>query len=311
MENRITRLLGVPYPFIQGPMRLITLGDMAAAVSNSGGFGQVAASGLEGPSLREEIEKARALTDRPFGINVPLHRPNAVEALEIAIEAGLKVITTSGGNPAKIMDRVRQVGLKVLHKVSTVALGLKAQAAGVDAVIAMGYEAGGHGGREQVTTLCLVPQLADALEIPVVAAGGIGDARGLVAALALGAEGVEMGTRLAATSDCPVPDYFQQALLAARDNGTLVLGQDIMPLRVLRNDLTEALADPKRAKEGQGLTGGYLDADGSAETSIMPAGQAAGLIQGIIPVDRLFADMRTRARQLAGQLHDLFKEEQG
>ncbi|MBU2547549.1 MAG: nitronate monooxygenase [Proteobacteria bacterium] len=308
MKNRLTRILSVDYPLIQGPMRLLTLGAMAAAVSAAGGFGQIAASGLTGERLREEIEKARRLTDRPFGVNIPLHRSNALEALEIAIEMGIKAITTSGGNPARVMDRVGQAGLKVLHKVSTVALGLKAQAAGVDGVIGMGFEAGGHGGREQITTFCLVPQLADALDVPVVAAGGIGDARGLVAALALGAEGAEMGTRLAATLECPAPGYFHEALLAAGDCGTLVLGQDIMPLRVLRNELSEALVDPARAGSAGGLAGGYLEAEGDMEHSIMPAGQAAGLIDRVVSIDELFSELKNRAGRLAAGLNDFFKE---
>ncbi len=179
-------------------MRRITLGPMAAAVSESGGLGQIATSTLTVPELRKEIEKARDLTDRPFGINIPLHRPNALESLETAIEMRVPVISTSGGSPDKIMDRAKDAGLIVLHKVSTTAMGLKAQEAGVDGVIAMGFEAGGHGGRSQLTTLCLVPQLCDALNIPVVAAGGICDFRGFLAALALGAEGIEVGTRFLA-----------------------------------------------------------------------------------------------------------------
>jgi len=182
MENRLTKLLGIKIPLILGPMRQITLGAMAATVSNNGGFGQIAVSGLSTSQLGQEIRKARALTDKPFGINIPVHRPNALEALEMAIEMKVPVITTSGGNPIKIMDRAKTAGLIVLHKVSTTAMGLKAQEAGVDGVIAMGFEAGGHGGTSQLTTLCLVPQLCDALNIPVVAAGGICDFRRFLAA---------------------------------------------------------------------------------------------------------------------------------
>ena len=208
MYNRITKILGTKFPLIQGPMRQLTMGEMAAAVSNCGGFGQIAASGASGEQLRSEIIRAQSLTDKPFGINIPIFRPNAFEALEIAIESGIKTITTSAGNPTKLIDRIKEANLRVLHKVSTLDMALKAESLGVDAVIAMGYEAGGHIGREDTTTFCLVPQLANSLKIPVVAAGGIGDARGLVAALALGAEGVEVGTRLVATQECPAPDFF-------------------------------------------------------------------------------------------------------
>ena len=149
MNNRITKILGTQYPLILGPMRLITLGGMAALVSNSGGFGQIAASGADSEMLKAEIKNAKKLTDKPFGINMPLYRPNAFEALEIAIEMGIKTVTTSAGNPAKIIGRIKEAGLKVLHKVSTVKMALKAQEAGVDGVIATGFEAGGHVGRDR------------------------------------------------------------------------------------------------------------------------------------------------------------------
>jgi enoyl-[acyl-carrier protein] reductase II len=289
-------------------MRKITLGDLAAAVSNSGGYGQVAASGLSEERLRAEIKKAKALTSKPIGVNIPLHRPNALEALEIAVEMEIRTITTSGGSPKKIMDRVRAAGLKVFHKVSTTDMGLKAQDAGVDGVIAMGFEAGGHGGRDQVTTFCLVPQLADVLDIPVIASGGIGDARGIVAAFALGAEGVEIGTRFAATRECPVPAYYKEAIVSARDRDTLVLGQDIMPLRALRNPVVERLADPKASGQVGLLASGYLESDGSAQTSIMPSGQVAGLIHGIETVSDLFAEWIGHAREVSKRLNALFGE---
>ncbi|MBI4831424.1 MAG: nitronate monooxygenase [Candidatus Lindowbacteria bacterium] len=308
MRNRITQILGVKYPFISGPMRQITLGEMPAAVSNSGGFGQIAASGLSADRLREEIQRARRLTDLPFGVNIPLHRANSFEALEVAAEAGIRAITTSGGNPAKIMGRARGNGMRVLHKVSTVAMGLKAQDAGIAAVIAMGFEAGGHGGLNQVTTLCLVPQLVDALNIPVVAAGGIGDARGIVAVFSLGAEGVEMGTRFAATRECPAPDYFKQAILAANDTGTMILGEDIMPLRVLKNEASEHIAGTDTVREEDTRSVVYMDSHGDHSVSIMPAGQIAGLIRRIVPIEGLFLTLLADAGEISGKLHSFFKE---
>ncbi|MBI4763593.1 MAG: nitronate monooxygenase [Deltaproteobacteria bacterium] len=223
MQNRITEILGTRYPLILGPMRLITLGEMAAAVSNSGGFGQIGASGASAELLITEIRKAKDLTSRPFGVNIPIYRPNAFEALEIAIEAGIRTITTSAGDPGRMIRRIKEAGMKVLHKVSTVKMALKAQEAGVDGVIATGFEAGGHVGRESITTFCLVPLLVEALEIPVVAAGGIGDGRGLLAAFALGAEGVEMGTRFVATRECSSPDWYKESILHARDSSTMIL----------------------------------------------------------------------------------------
>jgi enoyl-[acyl-carrier protein] reductase II len=311
MKNRITAILGTKYPLIQGPMRLMSLGEMAAAVSGSGGFGQIAASGASAELLRGEIAKARRLTDKPFGVNISLFRPNALEALEIAIEAGLRTITTSAGNPAKVMGRIRENGLKVLHKVSTLDMALKAQDAGVDGVIATGYEAGGHIGRGEATTFCLVPQLADALSIPVVAAGGIGDARGFLAALALGAEGVEMGTRFVATRECPAPDFNKRAILEAGENSTLVLGKE-MPLRVLRSRKALEMADPERARaasSGRGGDDAYVQAGGGADEVVMPAGQVAGLIRAIVGAGEVFPEMVLGARALAGRLETLFKEE--
>jgi enoyl-[acyl-carrier protein] reductase II len=313
MKNRITKILGSSFPLIQGPMRLITLGEMAAAVSNSGGFGQIAASGLSGDRLRSELKKAKAMTTRPVGVNIPIYRPNAFEALEIAIDMGIKTVTTSAGNPAKLIDRIKEADTKVLHKVSALDMALKAQDAGVDGVIATGFEAGGHLGRGDATTLCLVPQLTEVLEIPVVAAGGICDARGLVAALALGAEGVEVGTRFVATRECLAPEFFKNFIIDAKGNATVILGREAMPMRVLRNKKAEQISDPDKSKEDARIKAegdsGYVQSEGDGDTAIMPAGQAAGLINQIKGVCEVFPDMVKDARALSSKLHSFFQEE--
>jgi enoyl-[acyl-carrier protein] reductase II len=314
MKNRITEILGTRYPLILGPMRMITLGEMAAGVSNSGGFGQIAASGASAELLREEIRKAGELTDKPFGLNMPIYRPNAFSALEIGIEMGIRTVTTSAGNPAKIIDPIKKAGLKVLHKVSTVKMAQKAQEAGVDAVIATGYEAGGHVGRENITTLCLIPQLVDALDIPVVAAGGIGDGRGFLAALALGAEGVEVGTRFVCTEECNSPDWYKQSIVNAADGATLVLGKDTMPIRVLKNRKAIEVSDPEKAKEDERISSGGDDAyvDGDAEGAIMPAGQVAALVRDIKRITDIFPDMVKEAGSISERLDSFFKgDEQG
>lgn len=309
MNNRITKILGTQYPLILGPMRLITLGGMAALVSNSGGFGQIAASGADSEMLQAEIKKAKQLTDKPFGLNIPVYRPNAFEALEMAIEMGIQTITTSAGNPAKIIGRIKEAGLKVLHKVSTVKMAQKAQDAGVDAVIATGFEAGGHVGRENITTLCLIPQLVDALDIPVVAAGGIGDGRGLVAAFALGAEGVEVGTRFVCTKECPAPGWYKDFIVKASDDSTLVLGKAAMPIRVLKNKKAIEVADPEAAREDERIRSGgdsvYVDKD--EEQSIMPAGQVAGLIRQIKSITDVFPDMIAEAKEISTKLNRFFQ----
>lgn len=309
MKNRITEILGTRYPLILGPMRMITLGVMAAGVSNSGGFGQIAASGASGDLLREEIQKARDLTDKPFGLNMPIYRPNAFEALEIAIESGIKTVTTSAGNPAKMIHRIKSAGLKVLHKVSTVKMAKKAQEAGVDAVIATGYEAGGHVGRENITTLCLIPQLVDVLDIPVVAAGGIGDGRGLLAAFALGAEGVEVGTRFVCTRECESPDWYKQSIVNAADGATLILGKETMPIRVLKNKKAIEVSDPEKAREDSRIRSGGEDAyvDGDAQEAIMPAGQVAGLVRDIKRITDVFPEMVSEAAMISERLYNFFK----
>ena len=188
-KNRITDLLECDYPIVLVPMRLITLGSMAACISNAGGFGVIGASGLSREKLIEEIKLARSLTNKPIGVNIPVYRSNAQDAVEVSVDMGIKTLYTSAGDPAKFIEKIKSAGMKVIHKVSSLAMARKAAAAGVDAVVAMGFEAGGHIGREGITTFCLIPVLAQSLKIPVIASGGIGDANGLLAALALGAEG--------------------------------------------------------------------------------------------------------------------------
>ncbi|MDY6909420.1 MAG: nitronate monooxygenase [Thermodesulfobacteriota bacterium] len=310
MHNRITCILGVKYPLILGAMRRITLGEMAAAVSNSGGFGQIAASGLSTDQLRAELARALELTSLPVGINIPIYRPNAFDALAIAIEAKLRVITTSAGDPSKLMGAAKEAGLKVLHKVSTVEMAKKAQSAGVDGVIATGFEAGGHVGREMMTTFCLVPQLVDALTIPVVAAGGIGDARGFLAALALGAEGAEVGTAFLATHECPVPGFFKQSVVEAGCGATVLLGKDAMPIRVLNNKAAARIRSSDKATEDQRLTAegdrAYVMECADAETSVMPCGQVCGLVHEMGGAADVFPDMVRSARSLLEALRGVF-----
>ena len=296
-KNRITDILGCDYPIILGPMRLITLGSMAACISNAGGFGVIGASGLSREKLIEEIKMAQSMTNKPIGVNIPVYRPNAMEALEVSIDMGVKAIYTSAGDPAKLIDKIKSAGLKVIHKVSNLGMARKAEAAGVDAVVAMGFEAGGHIGREGITTFCLIPVLAQALKIPVIASGGIGDANGLLAALALGAEGVEIGTRFVATNECPVPTFFKESLCAAELTSTVVLGKEAMPMRVLKNAIVEQTAGTGEAKTDQVLAQQekadalYVGEGGNKHTSVMPCGQVAGLIHNVSSVSDVLSQM--------------------
>jgi len=295
--NRITDLLGCDYPIILGPMRLITLGSMAACLSNAGGFGVIGASGLSREKLIEEIKLAQSLTNKPVGVNIPVYRSNALDALEVSIDMGIKTLYTSAGDPAKFIDKIKSAGLKVIHKVSNLSMARKAEAAGVDAVVAMGYEAGGHIGREGITTFCLIPVLAQSLKIPVIASGGIADANGLLAALALGAEGVEIGTRFVATNECPVPPFFKESLCAADLTSTIVLGKEAMPIRILKNEIIEqatvigeAKTDQVMAQQGN-ADALYVGEGGNKHTAVMPCGQVAGLINDVSSVNDVLSKM--------------------
>jgi len=307
MKNRITDILGSEYPIIQGAMRLITMGEMAAAVSERGGFGVIASSGLTGERLRAEIRKAKSLIDKPFGINIPIYRPNAFEALQIAIEEGVKTITTSAGDPVKLIKRVKEAGLRMLQVVATVEMAKKAESVGVDAVIAIGAEGGGHVGRDEISTMVLIPQVVDAIKIPVVAAGGIGDARGWVAAFALGAEGIQMGTRFLATKECPIAEAHKQAILEAKDNSTMIAARKGYPIRVLKNKAAIAVRTLDERGASQDEINAYVDViskgpDDDRENKLMSAGQVAGLIKRIMTVEELILGMVAEARVIAQNL---------
>jgi enoyl-[acyl-carrier protein] reductase II len=311
MKNKVTEILGSEYPIIQGAMRLISLGEMAAAVSRSRGFGIIAASGLEGDRLRAEIRKARALTNKPFGINIPIYRPNALEALEIAIEEGVKAITTSAGDPGKVIRRVKEAGMKILHVVATVEMAKKAEAVGVDGVIAVGAEGGGHVGRDEISTLVLIPQVRDAVRIPVVAAGGIADGRGWVAAFALGAEGIQMGTRFLATKECPISDTYKDLILRADDHSTMIAAQKGFPIRVLKNKAALSLRAMDEKGASQEEINAFVDAlsrgaEDDRENRLWTAGQVCGMIQSIASVDELMQNIAAHAKAIAYSLGKTF-----
>lgn len=296
MNNVLIEMLGSRYPIIQGPMRFITFGKMAALVSMHGGFGQIAASGLTPERLREEIRQAKSLTDKPFGINFPIYRPRTDELIEVAIEGRIKTITTSAGNPQKFIDKIKRAGLKILHKVSTVEMAKKAEDAGVDGIIATGIEAGGHVGRDGITTFCLIPQLVKSIRIPIVAAGGIADAITLRAVLALGADGVEVGTLFLATKECPIPDYFKQMIIAAKSDSTVLIGKGALPMRVLNNMAAQRILTMDSKKEDKNKINEevdelYVDSNRDDQSSILPCGQAAGLIDKIVTIETVISNI--------------------
>jgi enoyl-[acyl-carrier protein] reductase II len=255
-RTRICDLLGIEYPIIQGGMTWIANAELAAAVSNAGALGIVSPNAgmkLEGnvvEHLRSQIRKAQSLTDRPFGVNLPLQIPEIKELIDVLMAEGVKVVTTSAGSPALYTGVLKEGGVKVLQVVASVRHALSAERHGVDAVVAEGYEAGGHNGFDELPTMVLVPQVVDAVSIPVVAAGGIADVRGFVAALALGAEGVQMGTCFVTTKECVAHQNFKDGIVKANDTGTVITGRRLGPARILKNEFASKILE----MEGKGAT---------------------------------------------------------
>jgi enoyl-[acyl-carrier protein] reductase II len=289
-KTRVCDLLGIEYPVIQGGMGWVSNAELAAAVSSAGGLGVISPLfGPEGNWLdyeRREIRKARNLTDKPFGINIGLEVALAKERIDVALEEGVKIITTAAGSPALYTRYLKEAGVAVVHIVFSVAHARKAEAEGVDAVIASGYDGGGLLSRDELPTMVLVPQVADAVEIPVIAAGGIADARGAVAAFALGAEGIQMGTRFLATHECPVDTNYKAAIIAAGDTATTVAGRKgFISARVLKNEFSRRFlqmedsgASAEEMMEFIGFGRLKLAVEGDVEQGSLMCGSGAGLI---------------------------------
>jgi len=253
-RTRLCDLLGIEYPIIQGGMVWIANAELAAAVSNAGGLGLISpTAGMsrnddQVENLKQQIKIARGLTSKPFGVNLPILNNSQIEDLvATVIDARVKVVVTAAGNPALYTNRFKEAGIKVLHVVAAVRHAQSAEKRGVDAVIAEGYEAGGHNGMDELTTFILVPQVVDAVTIPVVAAGGIADARGVVAALVLGADGVQMGTRFVATQECMAHQNFKEAIVRASDVDTVITGRKLGPVRILKNEVATKILEMEAA----------------------------------------------------------------
>ena len=287
MKTRLTELLGIEYPVIQGGMAWVATAELAAAVSEAGGLGLIAAGGAPADIVREEIRKARTITKKPFGVNVMLMSPYADDVMNMIIEEKPAVVVTGAGNPGKYIKPLKDAGIKVMPVIPSVALAKKMEKSGVDAVIAEGTEAGGHIG--ELTTMVLVPQVADAVEIPVVAAGGIADARGTVAAFSLGADGVQVGTKFICSEECIAHENYKNAILKAKDRDAVVTGRSTgAPVRALKKKLTKE--EKKKKKEGAtfeeiealgvgGLRKAFLDGD--TDMGSLMAGQSAAMVNEI------------------------------
>ncbi|HZX47009.1 MAG TPA: enoyl-[acyl-carrier-protein] reductase FabK [Clostridia bacterium] len=290
IHTRICEILGIEYPILQGGMAWVATAELAAAVSNAGGLGIIGAGNAPAEVVEREIIKASELTTKPFGVNVMLLSPFVDQVMEVIIKHRVKVVTTGAGNPGKYIGSLKEAGAKVIPVVPSTALAKRMQSVGADALIAEGTEAGGHIG--ELTTMCLVPQVVDAVEIPVIAAGGIADGRGFAAALALGAEGVQMGTRFVCSEECTAHANYKEALLKAGDRDAIVTGRTTgHPVRCIKNKLTREFDRLERAgapaEELQKLGAGKLReavVEGNTKDGSVMSGQIAGLINDIKPV---------------------------
>ena len=304
MKTRITEILGTEYPIIQGGMAWVAEHHLAAAVSNAGGLGLIGAASAPAEVVREEIRRCKELTDKPFGVNIMLLNPNAEEVAKIVVEEGVKVVTTGAGNPVKYMELWKQAGVKVIPVVASVAMAKMMERAGADAVVAEGMESGGHIG--STTTMALVPQVVDAVSIPVIAAGGIGDGRGFAAAFMLGAEGVQVGTRFVVAKESIVHDNYKQQIVKAKDIDSTVTGLSTgHPVRCLRNKMTREYL--RLEKEGadfmelEKLTLGSLRKaviEGDVTDGTLMAGQIAGLIKQVESCEEIIQDIVGQGRKL-------------
>ena len=302
MQTEITELLGIQYPIIQGGMAWVAEHHLAAAVPEAGGLGLIGAANAPAEWVREQIRAAKNLTEQPFGVNIMLMSPYADEVAQVVAEEGVKVVTTGAGSPEKYMERWKQSGIRVIPVVASVALAKRMERCGADAVVAEGCESGGHVGES--TTMALVPQVVDAVKIPVIAAGGIADGRGIAAAFMLGAKAVQMGTRFIATREAQVHESYKNQVLRAKDIDTRVTGRSTgHPVRALRNEMTKRYLELEQEgapfEELEQLTLGGLRravVEGDVRMGSMMAGQCAGLVREILPCSELVPQLMQEAK---------------
>ena len=304
MKTEITELLGIRYPIIQGGMAWVADYHLAAAVSNAGGLGLIGSGGAPAEWVREQVREAKKLTDQPFGVNLMLMNPEADQIAKVLVEEGVAVVTTGAGSPEKYMSMWKEAGMKVIPVVASVALAKRMERCGADALVAEGTEAGGHIG--ELTTMVLVPQIVDAVSVPVIAAGGIADGRGIAAAFMLGARGVQMGTQFVVTKECNVHENYKQALIKARDIDSRVTGRTTgHPVRVLRNAMVKEYL--KKAgvpfEELEQLTLGALRkavVDGDVTNGSVMAGQCASMAHEIMTCKELITKLTYETDKLIG-----------
>ncbi|WP_264551604.1 NAD(P)H-dependent flavin oxidoreductase [Flavobacterium sp. N2038] len=297
--NKITQLFNIKYPIIQGGMIWNSGYKLASAVSNSGGLGLIGAGSMYPEVLREHIQKCKKATDKPFGVNIPMLYPNIEEIMNIVVEEGVKIVFTSAGNPKTWTSFLKEKGIIVVHVVSSSTFALKAQEAGVDAVVAEGFEAGGHNGREETTTLTLIPMVREKIQIPLIAAGGIATGRGMLAAMVLGADGVQVGSRFAASIESSAHNNFKQTIVNVKEGGTHLTLKELAPVRLVKNKFyndVQELYEKCPSKEDLAQLLGRARAkkgmfEGDLEEGELEIGQIAGLIHEVLPVEQIIQQM--------------------
>ena len=291
MKNSITNLFQIKYPIIQGGMIWVSGYKLASAVSNAGGLGLIGAGSMYPEVLREHIQKCKKATDKPFGVNVPMLYPDIEKIIAIIIEEGVKIVFTSAGNPKKWTSFLKEKGIIVVHVVSSVKFALKAELAGVDAVVCEGFEAGGHNGREETTTFTLIPMVKEQVKIPVIAAGGIGSGRGMLAAMVLGADGVQVGSRFAATNESSAHQNFKNTIINVKDGDTQVTLKELAPVRLVKNKFYNEIQELYKTKPSVAQLKELLGRarakkgmfEGDLENGELEIGQIAGLVHEIKP----------------------------
>lgn len=295
----ITSLFSIRYPIVSGGMIWASGAKLAAAVSNAGGLGLIGAGSMRPPVFSEHLAKIKTLTDKPFGVNIPLLYKYSSEIVSIALEGGVKIFFTSAGSPRMLTPMLKEHGCTVVHVTSSPELALKCQDAGCDAIVAEGFEAGGHNGRDEITTFTLIPQVVDAVKIPVIAAGGIGDGRGMYAALALGAQGVQIGTRFAATIESSLHPSFKDAIVKAGPGDTALMMRKLVPVRCLKNRFAQDIM----AMEDRGADANELFAhlgegrsrigmfEGDMKEGELEIGQISGMVKSITTVQEVVDEL--------------------
>lgn len=297
--NRVNQLFGIKYPLIQAGMIWCSGWELAAAVSEAGGLGIIGSGSMHPPVLREHIRKCKAATDKPFGVNLPLIYPQMDEVVDIVIQEGVGIVITSAGNPAKWTSHFHEHGIKVAHVIANVKFARKCEEAGVDAVVAEGFEAGGHNGIEETTTMTLIPMVREAISLPLIAAGGIASGRAMMAAMALGAEGVQVGSRFVASVESSAHEYFKQSVIDARDGDTALVMKKLIPVRLIKN----AFYDKVRELESNGASRAELSEllgrgraklgmfEGNLDEGELEIGQVAGMINEIKPAAKILEEI--------------------